>query len=209
MGIWNEWWQEESTPTWHHNKVNKILFNHHQALLSRPKRRILVPLCGKSLDLKWLYDAGHTVVGIEGVEQPICEFYAENSIQYNVEQFSWGKLYKSKDDRLQIYCCDIFQLDESILGKFDAVWDRAALVAIYEEDRESYVELMKSLLAPDFRYLVTVLQRARYTDEPPFSISVDLTKELFGNVCQLEVLELFPKTAENEYSITVIMMIPK
>ena len=44
--------------------------------------------------------------------------------------------FQSDDGRLMIYCCDLFKVDATAIGKFDAVWDRGSLVAIFEEDRE-------------------------------------------------------------------------
>lgn len=45
-------------------------------------RRIFVPLCGKSGDLLWLTkEKGQTVIGVEGVESVVKEFFAENNIE--------------------------------------------------------------------------------------------------------------------------------
>ncbi|MPC40763.1 Thiopurine S-methyltransferase [Portunus trituberculatus] len=97
----------------------------------------------------------------------------------------------TEDDRLRMYCCDIFKMDMESLGKFDAVWDRASLVAIYEEDREKYAKVIKALLAPDFRYLISTTQ---YTplevySGPPRNIPTALVEKLFSDVCELQVLE--------------------
>jgi len=42
--------------------------------------RVLLPLCGKAGCLLHLYNAGHTVVGIEGVESIVEEFFKENKL---------------------------------------------------------------------------------------------------------------------------------
>ena len=39
---------------------------------------MLVPLCGKAIDMAFIADMGHEVVGVEGVRQAIDEFAAEN-----------------------------------------------------------------------------------------------------------------------------------
>lgn len=39
---------------------------------------VLVPLCGKSVDLRYLYDLGHTVIGIEAIEAAAEQFFLEN-----------------------------------------------------------------------------------------------------------------------------------
>ena len=46
-------------------------------------------------------------------------------------------IIQTNDGRLAIYHCDLFSMDPLILGKFDAVWDRGALVAVYpDSDRK-------------------------------------------------------------------------
>ncbi|XP_042876924.1 thiopurine S-methyltransferase-like [Penaeus japonicus] len=187
---WESAWDNGRTQ-WHASVVNFALQSFGHLLLPSPQRRVLVPLCGKTVDMKWFYDNGHSVVGIEGVEMPVKEFYEENGIPYTTEELPWGKLYKSKDQRIQLYCCDLFQAKPEVLGKFDAVWDRGSLVAIYEEDRERYSQFMKAVLAPDFRYLVNLMQY-RPNEEfsgPPRNVPNELVLQLFGDVCELQVLE--------------------
>ena len=49
-----------------------------------------------------------------------------------------------------------------LVQKCDAVYDRGAFEAIFEADREAYVELILKLLKPDFRYILNVFE---YQDE--------------------------------------------
>ena len=46
------------------------------------KIRIFLPLCGKAGDLNWLYQAGHTVLGVEGVPFVVEQFFRENKIEH-------------------------------------------------------------------------------------------------------------------------------
>ena len=49
MGVW-----ANGTPDWHLEEVNPYLKRHISHLAPPPgKHRIFLPLCGKSLDLKW------------------------------------------------------------------------------------------------------------------------------------------------------------
>lgn len=217
MDTWNERWTQGGTG-WHLGDINFALENHSSKLLPKPERRILVPLCGKSVDLAWLYKEGHTVVGIEGVEKGILEFFSEHKLPYVTEQMSWAKLFKTEDNRLKLYCCDLFKMDIESLGKFDAVWDRGSLVAIYEEDRERYSEIIKALLVPDFRYLINITQ---YTPNekfsgPPRNIPTELVEKLFGDVCELQVLETRTRDREavahwflETFSESVLLLTPR
>ena len=54
-------------------------------------RRIFIPLCGKTGDLLWLTkEKGHTVIGVEGVESVVKEFFAENSIECDRSELDGG-----------------------------------------------------------------------------------------------------------------------
>jgi hypothetical protein len=52
--------------------------------------RFFVPLCGKTQDLKFLYDQGFHVVGCEGVEKACVEFYEENGMEYSRKEMGNG-----------------------------------------------------------------------------------------------------------------------
>ncbi|KAK8737722.1 hypothetical protein OTU49_004208 [Cherax quadricarinatus] len=199
LDVWVERWAEGRT-RWHNKDVNFSLVHHGTLLLEYPGRRVLVPLCGKSVDLKWFYDEGHTVVGIEAVEQAVLAFFSEQHLTYTTEQLTWGKLFKTHDGRLSVFCCDIMKVDATHLGKFDAVWDRGSLVALDEEDWKGYAEIMKSMLASDFRYLLSITQ---YTPNelfsgPPSNVPTEVVEQLFGDVCSLKVLETVKWPAEDE-----------
>ena len=46
------------------------------------KIRIFLPLCGRAGDLMWLYEAGHTVLGVEGVPFVVEQFFRENKLEH-------------------------------------------------------------------------------------------------------------------------------
>mgnify|MGYP000992455332 CR=1 FL=1 len=61
-GFWLERWRNGQIG-FHNSEVNGMLLRHHAQLGAAA--RVLVPLCGKSLDMGWLAAQGHEVVGIE------------------------------------------------------------------------------------------------------------------------------------------------
>ncbi|MPC79199.1 Thiopurine S-methyltransferase [Portunus trituberculatus] len=82
-------------------------------LLPSEPARVLVPLCGKSPDMRWLYDRGNTVVGVEGAEKPVKEFFElHTDLRHTVEDVPFGKVYKvyvfifvaPKSASLQVWC---------------------------------------------------------------------------------------------------------
>ncbi len=73
----NRWNQNEIG--WHQTEVEPALIEWATHL--KPGR-ILVPLCGKSLDMVWLRDQGFKVVGVE-LSAIACEtFFRENNIAF-------------------------------------------------------------------------------------------------------------------------------
>ena len=90
-----------------------------------PSLRVLLPLCGASRDLGWLYRQGHTVVGVEGSRRAVERLFTEEALEYQVDSPDtdvW--LFSSLDGRLSIYVMDFFQITPKLIGSFDAVFDR-------------------------------------------------------------------------------------
>ncbi|KAG0709120.1 Thiopurine S-methyltransferase [Chionoecetes opilio] len=147
---------------------SKELVKYIKALLPSEPARVFVPLCGKSPDMRWLYERGNTVVGVEGVEMPVKEFFESHSdLKHTVEDVSFGKVYKSHDERLQVYVCDFTQIPKGSLGHFDAGFDWGAYTAIRPADRPKYVEVVKDAMGENFRYFLEVCH-----DGPPDALGL-------------------------------------
>jgi thiopurine S-methyltransferase len=73
--FWNERWQQRH--------IGFHLGHPHDWLVAAHERfpaasRIYVPLCGKTVDLVWLRDQGHEVIGCEFVASAIQDFFREH-----------------------------------------------------------------------------------------------------------------------------------
>ncbi|CAL4173497.1 unnamed protein product, partial [Meganyctiphanes norvegica] len=198
LSLWDIRWPE-GPAKWH--------FKNNRALLRPPRSSKSLPTVTRRM-FRWLriktdnknrfYDNGHTVVGIEGITKPVLEFFSEQQLEYNIQELPWAKIYQTSDERLKIYVCDLFNIDAKQMGQFDAVWDRGSLVAIYEEDRKKYSTLMKSLLGSDFRYLVAVMHYTPHEgfSGPPRNVPNETVQQLFGDVSNLEVLEIIDMSSD-------------
>jgi len=128
---------------------------------------VLVPLCGKSLDLRWLAERGHTVVGVELAERAIRDFFAEQHLTFDRRD---GELpaYVARDLPLTIHHGDYFALR---VPRCDAVYDRAALVALPPTLRRAYAAHTDALLrAGPFRLVITLEYDQTLVPGPPFSV---------------------------------------
>merc|ERR1719427_455302 len=179
---------------WHSDQPHKYLVKYLDTLKGgQDKIRIFLPMCGKAGDLMWLYNQGHTVLGVEGVPFVVDQFFRESKLEHDkapLENGINGWRYKSKDGRMTILACDFFQLTPNMLGPIDAVYDRGALEAINPTDRINYVTVMKSLLGQEFRY---VLNGYEYDDTifqgPPRNLPRDEVLTLFKEFCDVDILE--------------------
>jgi len=166
---------------WHESGGNAGLKKHWQAR----GRRVLVPLCGKSVDLLWLAARGNTVIGVEVSEIAVRAFFDENAIPYCT---SHGPLtaFAATDRDITIYCGDFFEFD---VAGCDAWYDRGALVAMPPDRRPAYAARVNHLLAENaYKLLVTLEYDAAVAAGPPFSIS---DAELLGYWPQLQLVDRY------------------
>ncbi|XP_029918720.1 probable thiopurine S-methyltransferase isoform X2 [Myripristis murdjan] len=193
LGEWEERWQEGRIG-FHQLHVHKMLeSNIDKVLAGRTGVRFFFPLCGKAIDMKWLADMGHSVVGVEVAEKAIREFFQESNLTYSEEPvpaIPGAKLYKSSERNISLYQCDIYSFSSSIEGQFGAIWDRGSLVAINPRDREKYASLIMSLMAKDCRYLLdTLLYNPELYKGPPFFVPDEQVHSLFGSHYDIELLQ--------------------
>ncbi|XP_031722391.1 probable thiopurine S-methyltransferase isoform X2 [Anarrhichthys ocellatus] len=179
-----------------HRHLAQILMlenNIDKVLSGRTGVRFFFPLCGKALDMKWIADMGHSVVGVEISEKGIKQFFEDNNMTYSEEPvpaIPGAKVFKSSERNISLYQCDLFNFSSSIEGQFGAIWDRGSLVAINPRDREKYAALIISLMAKDCRYLLdTLLYNPESYGGPPFLVPDEQVASLFGNSCDLEQLQ--------------------
>lgn len=140
--LWLSLWRNRDTE-FHQRKVNPLLTRFWTGLNLPRRSRILVPLCGKSLDMIWLAQQGHEVIGVELSPVAIKAFFNENHIKPSRKRA--GPLTLWEHGKLSIYCGDLFQLTPDQLGPIDAIYDRAALTALPPELRGAYIEHLQHL----------------------------------------------------------------
>ncbi|GFN97345.1 thiopurine s-methyltransferase [Plakobranchus ocellatus] len=170
-----EFWQQkwDSNRIGFHNKdVHSMLVKYADKLSPASKpQNIFVPLCGKSVDMKWFADQGIQTVGVEGIQEAIQQFYTEQGLEWEEKTVpalgATGKLFSSKNGMLKLYCGDIMNFSGEIAGQFEAVWDRGSLSALNRQDVDRYIKVIKGLLKAGGRILVELVEYdATIFDEP-------------------------------------------
>ncbi|XP_053347408.1 probable thiopurine S-methyltransferase [Clarias gariepinus] len=192
LSEWEGRWQEGRIG-FHQPHIHQMLKdNLDKILCGRQQVRVFFPLCGKAVDMKWLADMGHIIVGVEISEKAIKQFFEENNLEFKEEPvpaIPGAKVFKSLDDKISLYQCDLYKFSSAVGSQFGGIWDRGSLVAINPCDRQKYATLIMSLMDKDCRYLLDTLE---YNPElykgPPFFVPEDIVKSLYGNACDIELV---------------------
>ena len=141
--LWQQSWRDREIG-FHQKTTNSHLIKFWPNLGLTASDRVVVPLCGKSLDLLWLAAQGHTVIGVELSPLAARAFFRENRIQASRRQV--GEFVLWEHGRISILCGDFFQLCAADLGDIAAVFDRASLTALPDEIRADYLAHLRKIL---------------------------------------------------------------
>ncbi len=176
--FWHARWQSGQIG-FHQAAVDRNLQQFWPDLGIARDRRVFVPLCGKSLDLPWLRERGHSVVGVELSAVAVETFCMEHGVPARRRVLNEFDVYEA--EKLQLFRGDFFALTRELLGPIPAIYDRAALISWLPERRAAYVEHITELTNPGTQ---TLLIAVEYPQEqmngPPFSVSADEIERLYG-----------------------------
>ena len=177
--FWARRWVDGQT-AFHEGKPNDLLEAHIARIeAKKPRARILVPLSGKAFDLRWLAERGHEVVGIEFVWEAVSGFFADWELDPPRTQVGGQTALSAKG--VTLVCADMFALTPEVLGRFDVIYDRAALVALEPSLRAPYVDACRSFLTDDgVTFMVAFAYDQSRAPGPPFSIAPELVQELYA-----------------------------
>ncbi|MBS7537470.1 thiopurine S-methyltransferase [Ancylobacter lacus] len=165
--FWHDKWQRGDIG-FHGARPHPLLQRHLAALHVGPGARLLVPLCGKSLDIHWLLAQGHQVAGVELSRAAVEQLFAELGMEPAVHHM--GRLACFEGDGLCVFVGNIFDLDAMTLMPVDAVYDRAALVALPGPLRRRYTRQIVELTGGAPQLLVTYEHDPAALEGPPFAV---------------------------------------
>lgn len=201
--FWQQCWQDNRIH-FHRSKVNPRLVAHIDALpikATHNSARILVPLCGKSVDMIWLAEQGYDVVGIELATLAVEQFFAELKIAPTLTQYGKLSHYHAQygTQNIDIWQGDIFDITASDVGRVDAIYDRAALVALPDEGkpslRQRYTEQLISISNKAPQLLLTFDFDQQQCPAPPFAIKPQQLATYYEQAYNITLLE---KRASNK-----------
>lgn len=191
--FWSERWAQGQIG-FHKPAAHDLLLEHHGELADH--QRVYVPLCGKSVDLVWLRDRGHDVVGCEFVGAAVEAFFKEQVSDAPVRSTRVDELVLHEARGIRVIQGDAFAVDSFATGgRVDGIWDRAALVAVDPATRLRYVEALTRVLREGgVILLVTFTYDQSKLPGPPWSVSDDEVQALFGAGFAIEKLAMRNET---------------
>ena len=198
--FWQQRWQEGRIG-FHKSDVNPELIKHFSNLALPIGSRVLVPLCGKSVDMVWLACAGYDVVGIELVESAVQAFFAEQNITPTITELtstadkSTLKRYQGQltGQTITLWAADIFALSTIDIDAINAIYDRAALIALPANMRADYSRHIVKLINNAPQLLITLNYDQSKKDGPPFSISHEQLHQYYS--ADYKIVELASKSS--------------
>lgn len=150
--------------------------------------RVFVPLCGKSIDMVWLAEQGHRILGIELSPIAIAQFFDERGLKAETRRSRHGTHHVA--GAFELICGDVFGLDAEVFAGCGAVYDRAALIALPPPLRARYINDVYARLPAGCRGLLLTLDYPQAEMEgPPFSVPEHEIRERFETRWDVDLLE--------------------
>lgn len=166
--FWHRKW-ESNEIGFHEGAPNSLLVKYFGELGLAPGDRVFVPLCGKTQDINWLLAQGCRVAGAELSEVAVRQWFEESGVTPTINE--QGPLMRYSAPDVDIFVGDIFSLSREALGAVDAVYDRAALVALPEDMRTRYTAHLRAITREAAQLLICFEYDQSVMAGPPFSIS--------------------------------------
>ncbi len=198
--FWLKRWQDQKIG-FHLGSTHPLL-NKFYSQVYLSGQGIFVPLCGKTQDLVFLASKSHQVVGCELSEQAAIDFFSENQLDANISSSNFQSFSAGNIEILQ---GDFFELEKKHIQSCQAIYDRAALIALPQLMRQAYVKHMSDLFEQAKLMLITLEYPQAEFDGPPFSVSEDEVMQLYDfakveKIYAKSILEKEPRFIEKGLS---------
>jgi thiopurine S-methyltransferase len=175
--FWHERWKTQDIG-FHQPDFHALLQKYWPRLEIPAEGPVFVPLCGKSLDMVWLAQQGHRVIGAELSERAIDDFFAGQGLVPAARTV--GNFTVKSARSYELWCGDMFDLPHEAVADVAGVYDRAALIALPPVLQQRYAETLTALLpAPAPILLITLDYEQAQMSGPPFSVPRGRVHALF------------------------------
>lgn len=166
--FWHQRWQTNEIG-FHQKDGNPLLAKYFNCLALSRGSKVFVPLCGKTRDIAWLLANGYTVSGCELSELAVKQLFEELEVTPAISEFGALRLYQAPG--IDIFVGDFFKLTNEEVNSIDAIYDRAALVALSENTRSQYSNHLMTITNNAPQLLLCYEYDQSLMAGPPFSIN--------------------------------------
>ena len=183
--FWRQKW-ERNEIAFHASEPNPLLVKYFNKPSPANGGRLFLPLCGKTLDIPWLLSNGFRVAGAELSKIAVEQLFSELGIEPKISRV--GEVDHYSATKIDLFVGDIFDLSEKRLGPVDAIYDRAALVALPAEMRKRYAAHLTEITDQAPQLLICYEYDQGLMEGPPFSIDAKEVNRLYGDRYHLELV---------------------
>lgn len=176
--FWHKRW-ENNEIGFHQGEANVLMVDNFHALSLAKNGRVFVPLCGKTRDIAWLLSEGYRVVGVELSKLAVKQLFEDLGVEPDVS--TAGKLQHFEATNIDIFVGDIFNMSAKIIGAVDAIYDRAALMALPADLRGKYASHVNEITNTAPQLLICLDYNQILMQGPPFSIDKDELIRVYGD----------------------------
>ncbi|MBX7148309.1 thiopurine S-methyltransferase [bacterium] len=184
--FWHNRWKNNEI-AFHEGKANALLVKHFSKLSLVKGSRIFVPLCGKTADIHWLLSQGYHVAGAELSSLAIDQLFTDLGVQPKIDTL--GKLTHYSANNIDIFVGNIFDLTSATLGSIDAIYDRAALLALPQDLRKQYTAHLTAITNKAPQLMIVFEYDQTKQEGPPFSISTEEIKGHYEKTYHISFIE--------------------
>ena len=184
--FWDNRWATKEI-AFHLEDVNPLLIKHFNKLSLNNNSRVFVPLCGKTRDINWLLRNGFQVVGVELNPIAVKELFEELQLKPQISKINNLTCYSYNN--IEIFLGDFFELTGDMLGKIDAIYDRAALVALPESMRKEYTKHLVKISNSARQIAIVYNYDQSLLEGPPFSVSANEVYDHYDKVYSVTKLD--------------------
>ncbi len=184
-GFWHQKWKNNEI-AFHESETNPLLVKYFRKLSLVKNSRVFLPLCGKTLDISWLLSNGFRIAGAELSKIAIEQLFTTLGVEPRISTV--GEIDHYSEKNIDIFVGDIFHLSNKMLGPVDAIYDRAALVALPKEMRNQYTTLLTKITDTAPQLLICYEYNQSIMDGPPFSISNEEVNQLYKDSYDLTLI---------------------
>jgi thiopurine S-methyltransferase len=184
--FWLDKWRANQIG-FHRADFNPLLVKHWPTLGITRGSSVFVPLCGKSLDMRYLESLGHHVYGVELVEDAILQYFEEGGEEPQRKPAFYLVRYDGANTT--IYCGDFFDLQTTDIMGIRAVYDRGSLIALPPLGREKYADHLQRIIPEHAHILLLTLEYDQTKIQgPPFSVTEEEVARLYSDRCRHECI---------------------